>query len=201
MDRLAHAQRYFDGWNAHDAEAIAATFAPGGTYYDPLVSVSTQTPRVRTRWAWPPRSPTSASSSSPGADGRWCGRCAMGHARHQHGSFKGLPATGREIALPGADFITFADDGSGIATVTGYFDSASVPRDLGLDVIVQPSTIGPGRSASPRARRRVATPRRRDRPDVPRGAQRRGGAGGARRARATSCTSCWARPDSSRSSA
>ena len=37
MDRLAHAQRYFDGWNAHDAEAIAATFASGGTYSDPLV--------------------------------------------------------------------------------------------------------------------------------------------------------------------
>ena len=57
--------------------------------------------------------------------------------------FNGLPPTGREIALPGADFITFADDGSGIASVTGYFDSARVPRDLGLDVIVQPTTIGP----------------------------------------------------------
>jgi heme-degrading monooxygenase HmoA len=59
------------------------------------------------------------------------------------GPFNGLPPTGREIALPGADFITFADDGWGIASVTGYFDSARVPRDLGLDVIVQPTTIGP----------------------------------------------------------
>ena len=59
------------------------------------------------------------------------------------GSFNGLPPTGREVALPGADFIAFADDGSGIASVTCYFDSAGVPRDLGLDVIVQPRSIGP----------------------------------------------------------
>src|SRR5262249_31592684 len=57
--------------------------------------------------------------------------------------FMGLPPTGREIALPGADFMTF--DGDGIATVTGYFDSGKLPRDLGLDVIVQPSAIGPWR--------------------------------------------------------
>jgi steroid delta-isomerase-like uncharacterized protein len=46
-------------------------------------------------------------------------------------SFMGLPATGREMSLPGADFITFAEEG--IATVTGYFDSGKLPRDLGLD--------------------------------------------------------------------
>jgi hypothetical protein len=28
-------QRYFDAWNAHDAVAIVATFAPSGTYADP----------------------------------------------------------------------------------------------------------------------------------------------------------------------
>ena len=32
-DRIV--QRYFDAWNAHDAPAIVATFAPGGTYADP----------------------------------------------------------------------------------------------------------------------------------------------------------------------
>jgi hypothetical protein len=37
MDGTALAQRYFDGWNAHDADAIAATFAPGGTYSDPAI--------------------------------------------------------------------------------------------------------------------------------------------------------------------
>lgn len=28
-------QRYFDAWNAHDADAIVATFADRGTYEDP----------------------------------------------------------------------------------------------------------------------------------------------------------------------
>jgi uncharacterized protein (TIGR02246 family) len=26
---------YFDGWNAHDPDAVARTFAPHGTYWDP----------------------------------------------------------------------------------------------------------------------------------------------------------------------
>jgi hypothetical protein len=29
------ARRYLEAWNAHDADAILATFAPGGTYCDP----------------------------------------------------------------------------------------------------------------------------------------------------------------------
>ena len=38
MSNLTTAERYFDAWNAHDAEAIAATFAQGGTYTDPTVA-------------------------------------------------------------------------------------------------------------------------------------------------------------------
>ena len=106
--------------------------------------VSIPPPRARTRRDSPPPSPTSASNSSPSSltvDGAVAAQWVMRGTNS--GPFNGLPPTGREIALPGADFITFADDGSGIASVTGYFDSARVPRDLGLDVIVQPTTIGP----------------------------------------------------------
>ena len=144
MDRLAHAQRYFDGWNAHDAEAIAATFASGGTYSDPLVqrldADATGAYAVGLAAAFPDLrfELVTASLTDDGAvAAQWVMRGT------NSGSFNGLPPTGREIALPGADFITFADDGTGIATVTGYFDGGGVPRDLGLDVIVQPSTIGP----------------------------------------------------------
>ena len=38
MSGIGLAQRYFDAWNAHDGDAIAATFADGGTYSDPVVS-------------------------------------------------------------------------------------------------------------------------------------------------------------------
>ncbi len=144
IDRLAHAQRYFDGWNAHDAEAIAATFAPGGTYTDPLVQGldpgATGAYAVGLAAAFPDlrfEIVTAALTDDEAVAAQWVMRGT------NSGSFNGLPPTGREIALPGADFITFADDGTGIATVTGYFDGGRVPRDLGLDVIVQPSTIGP----------------------------------------------------------
>jgi hypothetical protein len=57
------------------------------------------------------------------------------------GSYAGLPPTGRAIELPGADFVRVSD--AGITAIEGYFDSAVIPRQLGLDVIVQPSRIGP----------------------------------------------------------
>lgn len=144
MDRLSLAQRYFDGWNAHDAEAIAATFAQGGTYTDPIVQGldpdATGAYAVGLAAAFPDlrfELVTSTLTDDGAVAAQWVMRGT------NSGPFNGLPPTGHEIALPGADFITFADDGSGIASVTGYFDSAGVPRDLGLDVIVQPRTIGP----------------------------------------------------------
>jgi steroid delta-isomerase-like uncharacterized protein len=144
MDRLAHAARYFEGWNAHDAEAIAATFAPGGTYSDPLVkgldAEATGAYALGLVAAFPDlrfELVSTALTDDGAVSAQWIMRGT------NDGPFQGLPATGREIALPGADFIRFADDGSGIASVVGYFDSAVVPRELGLDVIVQPKTIGP----------------------------------------------------------
>ena len=35
MNPIATCTRYVDAWNRHDAHAIVATFAPGGTYRDP----------------------------------------------------------------------------------------------------------------------------------------------------------------------
>jgi predicted ester cyclase len=52
------------------------------------------------------------------------------------GSFNALPPTGTAITLPGADFVRVEEDK--IRSVQGYFDSISLPRALGLDVIVQP---------------------------------------------------------------
>ena len=59
------------------------------------------------------------------------------------GSMAGLPPTGRSVRLAGADFFDLRD--GRVARVRGYFDSAGVPRQLGLDVIVQPKEIGPFR--------------------------------------------------------
>ena len=48
---------------------------------------------------------------------------------------------GSTVALPGADFITV--DGDKIRTVQGYFDQKSFLEQLGLQVIVQPYSLGP----------------------------------------------------------
>jgi hypothetical protein len=58
-----------------------------------------------------------------------------------HGSMMGLPPTGKTVALPGADFVVVEE--AGIRSVTGYFDSAALPRQLGLQTIVQPDQAGP----------------------------------------------------------
>ena len=47
------------------------------------------------------------------------------------------------MRLHGADFFTLRDNK--VSSVRGYFDTAGVPRQLGLDVIVQPREIGPFR--------------------------------------------------------
>src|SRR5262249_54737878 len=127
-----------------DAEAIAATFAPGGTYTDPTVAdldaEATGAYALSLVAAFPDLRfdlVTTAETDDGGVAAQWVMRGTSTEP------FMGLPPTGREIALPGADFMTF--DGDGIATVTGYFDSGKLPRDLGLDVIVQPSAIGPWR--------------------------------------------------------
>ena len=56
------------------------------------------------------------------------------------GGLQGAPPTGKSVTLPGADFITTIGDK--VASVKGYFDSVDVPRQLGMQVIVQPSAIG-----------------------------------------------------------
>ena len=53
----------------------------------------------------------------------------------------GLPPTGRSVRLPGADLIRTRGDLVG--SVVGYFDTASLPRQLGMQVVVQPAQAGP----------------------------------------------------------
>lgn len=38
LTSLEVATQYLDAWNAHDADAIVRTFAPGGTYHDPTTA-------------------------------------------------------------------------------------------------------------------------------------------------------------------
>jgi steroid delta-isomerase-like uncharacterized protein len=139
-------QAYADAWNRHDADGIVATFAEGGTYCDPA------TP-----------GPLTGAAIGEYASGLWSafpdlsfemvrfmeGDGGAGYSISAEwvmrgtntGSMMGLPPTGRAIEVRGVDIAVVAD--GKLRSVQGYFDSAAVPRALGLDVIVQPHAIGP----------------------------------------------------------
>jgi steroid delta-isomerase-like uncharacterized protein len=140
---LQVAQRYFDAWNQHDANAIVDTFIDNGTYSDPTtggplsgVAIGAYAAGL---WAAFPDLAFEIVSVAQGDAGLVSAEWLMKGTNTA--SFAGLPPTGRAVALPGADFIRV--EGDKICSVQGYFDAGTLPRELGLDIIVQPKTIGP----------------------------------------------------------
>jgi steroid delta-isomerase-like uncharacterized protein len=143
MSSLEVAQRYFDGWNRRDPAAVLATMAPDGTYTDPTtggpLSGDPFAGHMKGLFsAFPDVSFEIASVGEAAPDlvaAQWVMRGT------NTGSMYGLPPTGRQVTLHGADFIRVT--GNAIRSVDGYFDAGDVPKQLGLQVVVQPSSIGP----------------------------------------------------------
>lgn len=136
---------YFDAWNAHDGEAVAALFATDGTYEDPstggpmpaaglprlVAALVAAFPDVRFER-------TSTAISGSGTAVEWVMR------GHNHGPLgPGLPATGREVALRGVD--VFEVGAGSIRAVRGYFDQKGLAESAGLMALVQPIEQGPAR--------------------------------------------------------
>lgn len=145
MTNLNTIEAYRAGWNARDADAVLATFGTNGTYQDPTTSgpISGEYLRGHLEGLWsafPDLSFEFFSIAETGADSAAFEWVMTGT---NSGSMNGLPPTGKAVSLQGADFVKFAD--GKIQSVKGYFDSGTVPRQIGLDVIVQPSEIGPFR--------------------------------------------------------
>ena len=135
---LQIARRYFDAWNRRDASAIVETFADGGTYTDPTTTGALSGEAIVAHaqgiWAAFPDLSFDLVSVSQNDEGLVAVEWLMKGTNT--GSMMGSPPTGLEVTLPGADFIRV--EGDKIRSAQGYFDSAAVPRALGLDVIVQP---------------------------------------------------------------
>jgi steroid delta-isomerase-like uncharacterized protein len=138
-----HVQKYFDAWNRHDGRAISAAFAPGGTYADAVTG-----------------GPLSGDKIAEYAEGLWqafpdlhfeldgppatIGEIVYMPWKMQgtnNGPFNGLPATGKTISTVGIDVVRSSS--TGLISVVGYFDSKAVPDQLGLQVVMQPHSIGP----------------------------------------------------------
>lgn len=143
MTALITAQTYFDAWNRRDAAAVLATFTETGAYSDPMtggrIRAEALAGYMNGLWAaFPDLSFEIASAAETGPEtvaAQW-----IMHGTNL-GSMMGLPPTGKPVTQHGADFIRVRD--GKIETVDGYFDSRAVPDQLGLQVVVQPSAIGP----------------------------------------------------------
>jgi steroid delta-isomerase-like uncharacterized protein len=136
-------QGYFDAWNRHDPEAIAATFVQGGTYTDPNAPEGLSGRAIAEYSsdlfaAFPDLLFDLVSHSSTDDEvvaARWVMRGT------NTGPLRGNPPSGGTVVLPGADFI--AVEGDKIRSVQGYFDRSTFVEQLGLQVIVQPRSVGP----------------------------------------------------------
>lgn len=136
-------QDYFDAWNRHDAAGIVACFTSGGTYSDSTAGQNLQGQAIleyaNGLWAAFPDLHFEVGRVAVTAEGILAAEWRM--LGVNTGSFRGLPPTGRAVDLPGVDVIEL--DGDKLASVTGYFDSGAIPAQLGLQMLVQPHTIGP----------------------------------------------------------
>jgi steroid delta-isomerase-like uncharacterized protein len=144
VDATGVAARYFDAWNAHDEAAVAAAFAPGGVYRDPGVPDGLDPAGTGAYAAglWEAFPDLAFAIDDLVADGdRVWARWTM--TGTDTGGLRGLPPTGRAIAQEGADLIRTSPEG--VREVRGFFDGGVVPRQLGMQVIVQPDRAGPFR--------------------------------------------------------
>jgi steroid delta-isomerase-like uncharacterized protein len=143
MEATDVVQGYFDAWNRHDPEAIAATFVQGGTYTDPNAPEGLSGRAIAEYasglFAAFPDLLFDLVSHSSTDDGVVAARWVMRGTNT--GPLRENPPTGGTVALPGADFI--AVEGDKIRSVQGYFDRSTFVEQLGLQVIVQPRSVGP----------------------------------------------------------
>lgn len=143
MNALEVAQQYFDGWNSRDPQAVLATLADGGTYQDPAtggpLSGEALVAYMNGLFAGFPDVSFEIVSAGLAADDLVAAQWIMRGTNT--GPFMDLPPSGKPIEVTGADFIRVAGDK--IQSVTGYFDSRGIPDQIGLQVVVQPKTVGP----------------------------------------------------------
>jgi steroid delta-isomerase-like uncharacterized protein len=143
MNALAVAQGYFDAWINRDADGIIAVFTEGGTYSDPTVGqgISREATADYAKGLWDAFPDLTFDIISKAETGPKTVAAQWLMRGTNTGSLQGLPPTGRSVAVPGVDFIQV--EGDKIHSVQGYFDSRAVPKQLGLQVVVQPEAIGP----------------------------------------------------------
>ena len=137
-------EQYFDAWNSHQPELVPAALTDGGTYEDPTtggpLSGDALIASVAGVYAGFPDvhfEVVSQTTSGDTATAQW---------RMQGtntGPLPGGPATGGTLDLPGADFFTYDAEADKLSSVVGYFDTATMLGQLGLQAHITPADMEP----------------------------------------------------------
>ena len=128
--------RYFDAWNSHNGYAIISSFIDGGVYQDPIMTVQGEAIALYAQDLWTafPDLYIEIINKFQAEQGdaiaiEWL------MTGTNTGPINGLSPTGKSIAVAGADIIKIV--GNKISSVNGYFDSYALPKQLGLQLLVQ----------------------------------------------------------------
>ena len=132
MNALEVAQRSFDAWNRHDADAIASLVAEGGIYRTPRRGHALSGPAIAdfAKAVFAAYPDMSLEVISMGDTGR--GLVAIQwvlHGTHTGPLMDGTPPTGRTVAYPGASFTQI--EGDRIRSEHIYVDRQTVAEQLG----------------------------------------------------------------------
>jgi steroid delta-isomerase-like uncharacterized protein len=133
MNATEVAQNNFNSWNRHDADAIVATYAKGGTYRTPRMghSLTGQAIGDFAKSVWKAFPDASLELISIGDTGgglvpiQW-----ILHGTHTGPLMDGTPPTGRKVSYPGAFFVQV--EGDKIRSEQTYVDRQTVAEQLGL---------------------------------------------------------------------
>lgn len=138
MDILDTAKAYFLAWNDRDPAAIVANFADGGWYSDPAtgkpLSGDAIAAYAESMFIAFPNLRFAVKRLAVTGDDVVAAQWVLQGVNS--GPLGELPATGRLLELPGADFITIA--GGKIKSVLGVFDRQTMWQQLGFEVAVHP---------------------------------------------------------------
>jgi steroid delta-isomerase-like uncharacterized protein len=135
---------YFDAWNAHDPEAVAAAIGEGGTYTDPTVTGPPLTGAAITEHARAlltafPDLSLEILSGHPADGGQVTAQWLL-HGTNT-GMWNGQPPTGQPVAIRGVN--AFSLTAGKIASVEGYFDRQTMAEQLGFQMRPLPTVAGP----------------------------------------------------------
>jgi steroid delta-isomerase-like uncharacterized protein len=133
MNALEVSQRSIDAWNKHDADALVAVYAEGGTYHNPRLDHPLTGKAIgdfaKSVWAACPDMSLEVISSGDTGGGLVATQWVL-HGTNIGPYLDGSPPTGRTVAYSGASFTQV--EGDKIRSEHTYLDRQTVAEQLGL---------------------------------------------------------------------